>query len=262
MLPSADKELSQYVQAYRQGTEAPPELIESSLEELMRVAAAQDGAQPDDGNGGPDPSSATGATGTKVGALLIGGGTVAVLAIAAAVTLGGGEATAPASSTGVAAIAVEEPELPPTRPQLSAPTSLPSLAEPPEPPSQGVSNAAVPPTVKPKKAATAKKASRPKSELPPAEDMMMAELLLLEKLRSAQRAKKPGTMLGFIRQHEQQFPNSQFVKEREQIRLTALCLAGKEGEFERRLSRFETRYGNAPTSLANCSKMKPSTVGN
>jgi hypothetical protein len=68
-----------------------------------------------------------------------------------------------------------------------------------------------------------------------------AELPLLERARS-QLGHNPSAALDLVRRHEQQFPNSQFVQEREVIRIEALRRLGKSDEAERRGREFDERF--------------------
>lgn len=127
-----------------------------------------------------------------------------------------------------------EPEPEPEPPPVPKTTADPSLDDDPEPPAEIIED----PEPRPK--------PRPKPEAGP--DTLEEELSLLGDAKAALSKGDTGAALSILGRHKKQFPRSSFGEEREFLRMTALCDAGKKDEARSAAERFLKKHPSSALS--------------
>ena len=147
-------------------------------------------------------------------------------------------------SDGVGPSAVNEPEVPP-----EANEPEPPEVNEPEPkttadPSPGALDAPLEP------AEVDEPEPRPKarSRVEPSADTLEEELSLLGDAKAALGRGDAKSALSILGKHKKQFPRSSFAEEREFLRMTALCDAGKQAEARSAAERFLKKHPSSALS--------------
>jgi hypothetical protein len=134
----------------------------------------------------------------------------------------------------------DEPAAPLTAPPADSPDRAPSPADEPAAAPTTITPAIDPPTP------TESSARRPRPR-PPAEhaapiDPVLAELELVQQIKDALDGARPADALRLIDRHVRTFARGSLVEERDALRVTALCAAGKRAHGLREQQAFLVAY--------------------
>jgi hypothetical protein len=205
----------------------------------------------------PGGTTALSSTPSLLGGVLTGKGIVLVVAIGGAV--GGASYLAHRHFARTApVVAPTSAAIPPSRPAMPS-VPLPPPAVPPmaagsqtlagSPPPLGAPAATRRSPARPHMltaAAASARASRPRGDVPGADETLAAERALLEQARAALADGDPRAALEAIDHHERSFSDATLAEERDSLRVKALAAAGHHDEARARTAAFRRRF---PSSI-------------